>query len=200
MSWGGFQADFDTNTPHFGAQGTHKNSGLLINSNDRRPHTDTQLCICIFLVKLWIRTKHCVATTYMCTALGHEAIHYIFVAVVHFWFMGLTQLCLNCPLAFNPSTLPSCSWDHLRGCNSRSWEHPPWLTLRSPRLIAKLVAMRKSSPISKINFFANNLPSHLWRLSSPGLSLLIRSSTYRVFDVVFVSMLSVFWSDHSPAQ
>ena len=156
--------------------------------------------ICIFLVKLWIRTKDCVATTYMCTALVHEAIHYIFVAVVHFWFMGLTQLCLNCPLAFNPSTLPSCSWDHLRGCNSRSWEHPPWLTLRSPRLIAKLVAMRKSSPISKINFFANNLPSHLWRLSSPGLSLLIRSSTYRVFDVVFVSMLSVFWSDHSPVQ
>ena len=43
MSWGGFQADFDTNTPPFGAQGAHKNSGLSINSTDTRPHTDTQL-------------------------------------------------------------------------------------------------------------------------------------------------------------
>ena len=43
MSWGGFQADFDTNTFPFGAQGAHRHSGLLINSNDRRPHTDTQL-------------------------------------------------------------------------------------------------------------------------------------------------------------
>ena len=44
MSWGGFQADFDTKTPHFGAQAAHRHSGLLINpSYNRRPHIDTQL-------------------------------------------------------------------------------------------------------------------------------------------------------------
>ena len=44
MSWGGFQADFDTKTPPFGAQGAHRHSGLLINpSYNRRPHIDTQL-------------------------------------------------------------------------------------------------------------------------------------------------------------